>query len=183
MTSAARRTLAGTAFETAKRKGVRAQWIAARTGVTRQAVSSWKYGLSIPSDATAALLRAAIREMRALPDLPPPRVHVPESAVERLWRRIRRTRGCWLWTGQRTRAGYGILAWYGRMTFAHQAVLSLDRRWDAPGTCVLHACGKRLCVRPDHLVLSTPAEAMRLRIGGVWEERRRRSRKAGSRKQ
>jgi transcriptional regulator with XRE-family HTH domain len=154
MTIAQRRKLVERALLLARRKKVTGDRIAERLGVSRQAVHNWAHGLCLPGEERALRLRALMGEWKTLPDPPPPRpVHIPESPVERLWKNIRRTPKCWIWTGQKNWLGYGFLKWYGRVTFAHQAILSLDGPWRAEGRRVFHACGRKLCVRPEHLVV------------------------------
>jgi hypothetical protein len=73
---------------------------------------------------------------------------------------------CWLWTGTTDHLGYGQFRLAGpseggRMVGAHR--FAWERAYGAipEGAEVIHRCGERRCVRPDHLELSLPAEVAR----------------------
>jgi len=65
--------------------------------------------------------------------------------------RIRRVRGCWLWTGSTFNDGYGSASFKDKTQRAHRAsykvfVGSLSRKED-----VHHKCDHILCINPKHL--------------------------------
>jgi HNH endonuclease len=66
--------------------------------------------------------------------------------------------GCWLWTGAKTRDGYGKLEVDGRTVYAHRLAYE---HWHEPigdGLRILHKCDTPECVNPDHLQLGTQAD-------------------------
>jgi len=76
---------------------------------------------------------------------------------DRFWSSVRRTDGCWVWTGTVTRQGYGQFSekrgtrWVHHL--AHRASWLLANDELEPGYVVVHRCGNRACVRPEHLVM------------------------------
>jgi len=68
------------------------------------------------------------------------------------WRAVHKTAGCWYWSGD-TRNGYGRVMWLGKREQAHRVAWLLSRGPIIEGR-VLHTCGNRPCVRPDHLRLA-----------------------------
>jgi DNA-binding CsgD family transcriptional regulator len=87
--------------------------------------------------------------------------------------------GCWSWTGSTDHLGYGqfllIIPGEGRrMVRAHRFAWEQASGAIPDGVDVLHRCGNRICVRPDHLALRDPEETSmlptprQLQILRVW---------------
>lgn len=74
------------------------------------------------------------------------------SRMDRYWSKVKKSNGCWQWTGAVSSSGYGSF-YYGdgiSMT-AHKAVCLLSGIDVPTGSDVHHTCRNRLCVNPDHL--------------------------------
>lgn len=71
------------------------------------------------------------------------------------WARVNKSDGCWLWTGAKTNAGYGITRRSGRTELVHRTSLMLSGVGIPGDMVVRHHCDTPLCVRPDHLAVGT----------------------------
>ena len=75
------------------------------------------------------------------------------SLDERFWRRVKKTRSCWLWTASVRRGGYGQI-WDGsNIVSAHRLSWEMVNGKIPRGVHVLHKCDTPRCVRPSHLFI------------------------------
>lgn len=84
--------------------------------------------------------------------------------TDRFWAKVKKGRGCWLWTGAQFPNGYGCFSVQGQSVLAHRVAyelhygpiplrLTVDHIWPE--------CRSKLCVRWKHLEAVTSGENTR----------------------
>lgn len=75
---------------------------------------------------------------------------------ERFWKKVKKGRGCWLWTGCRNPRGYGRFGLsgkrHGKIESAHRVSWFFAHGIWPGKRMVRHRCDNPPCVRPSHLV-------------------------------
>ena len=82
---------------------------------------------------------------------------IEDRYVQRFWRKVRTSDGCWEWTAGTT-SGYGLMYIHGRPVKAHRLSWMLHNGPIPDGLFVCHHCDTPRCIRPDHLFLGTAAD-------------------------
>jgi hypothetical protein len=82
--------------------------------------------------------------------------------VPRFWAKVRKTRGCWEWTGAKYPNGYGAFARrHGSVNGAHRFSYEIAHGPIPKNLSVLHRCDNRICVKPEHLFLGDQRDNVR----------------------
>lgn len=82
------------------------------------------------------------------------------SDVYRFSAKVKYTKGCWEWVGNKTAQGYGIFIVAGKPVSAHRWSFSYYNSAIKEGMHVLHSCNNPGCVNPKHLSQGTHNDNM-----------------------
>lgn len=82
-----------------------------------------------------------------------------EQTIDRFWSRVTKGPGCWKCSTSRGSHGYAqVTGFLGKTVTAHR--FSYELAYGPTKLWVLHKCGEKTCVRPDHLYAGTHMDNM-----------------------
>lgn len=68
--------------------------------------------------------------------------------------------GCLIWTGTKSKKGYGLIRIDGTWKLAHRVSYAFYVGEIADGKIIRHSCDTPACINPDHLLIGTQADNM-----------------------
>lgn len=87
-----------------------------------------------------------------------PGVFIEAATLDRLWGRVEKSEGCWLWPGCRRNGRHGAISVHDAPVYVHRLSFAQHFGPIPPGVQILHKCDTRNCVRPDHLIAGSDVD-------------------------
>jgi len=94
------------------------------------------------------------------------------TVLERIFARLEAEGECWIWTGAKTRLGYGQIRIERRTEYVHRTLYELAHGQIPPGLVLDHLCRNPSCARPSHLEPVSQKENVVRGESGAWQRRK-----------
>lgn len=90
-----------------------------------------------------------------------PKKDLTLTVEERFWAFVKKSTGCWIWTGSKSKNGYGHFLVKRRLEKAHRVSWEIHNGPIPSGLWVLHKCDVKDCVNPSHLFIGNRLDNVR----------------------
>lgn len=85
---------------------------------------------------------------------------VEEKDIQRFLSKVEKTDTCWIWTGYKTKTGYGTFKFKYYPHPAHRFSYQIFKGEIPKGLHICHSCDNPSCVNPEHLWTGTAQQNM-----------------------
>ena len=85
----------------------------------------------------------------------------PIGIEKRFWLKVKKTKGCWHWTGATMTSGYGQIFYNGKCRGAHVVSAIMAGMKVTQKSHVMHTCDNKRCVNPAHLQIGNALKNQR----------------------